>query len=224
MLGEGWQEVQREWLHRLGNLTLTGYNSTYSDRPFDEKKTIPGGFAESSVRLNKYVREQSIWTSREMKVRGEELASRALGIWGGLVVEKKLIDEAKEAEMRERAQRRDVGKVPMTATARQLFEVLRERIRTLDSDVIEMAEQRSVSYHGPAFFLEVLPRKNRIGLLLSLDFNEVEDKSGIAQDALQWKFIVNALYEGGVYADVDTEADVDRAFQLIHQAREMART
>lgn len=224
MLGEGWQEVQREWLHRLGNLTLTGYNSTYSDRPFDEKKTIPGGFSESSVRLNKYVREQSVWTSREMKARGEELASRALGIWSGLVVDKKLIDEAKEAEMRERAQRRDVGKVPMTATARQLFEVLRERLRTLDSDVIEMAEQRSVSYHGPAFFLEVLPRKNRIGLLLSLDFNEVEDKSGIAQDASQWKFIVNALYEGGVYVDVDTEADVDKALPLVHQAREIART
>lgn len=224
MLGEGWREVQREWLHRLGNLTLTGYNSTYSDRPFDEKKTIPGGFAESSVRLNKYVREQSVWTSQEMKARGEALASRALGIWGGLVVEKRLIDEAKEAEMRERSQRRDVRKVPMTATARQLFEVLRERIRSLDSDVIEMAEQRSVSYHGPAFFLEVLPRKNRIGLLLSLDFNEVEDDSGIAQDASQWKFIVNALYEGGAYVGICTEADVDKALPLIRQAREIART
>lgn len=112
----------------------------------------------------------------------------------------------------------------MTATARQLFEVLREKLRTLDSDVIEMAEQRSVSYHGPAFFLEVLPRKNRIGLLLSLDFNEVEDRVGVAQDASQWKFIVNALYEGGVYVDVDTEADVDKALPLVHQAREIART
>jgi len=42
MLGNDWREVQREWLHRLGNLTLTGYNSTYSDRPFGEKKKIKG--------------------------------------------------------------------------------------------------------------------------------------------------------------------------------------
>jgi hypothetical protein len=42
MLGENWRDVQREWLHRLGNLTLTGYNSTYSDRSFAEKKTIRG--------------------------------------------------------------------------------------------------------------------------------------------------------------------------------------
>ena len=58
MLGSDWQEVQRLWLHRLGNLTLTGYNSSYSDRPFLEKKTISGGFNESSVRLNRYIREQ----------------------------------------------------------------------------------------------------------------------------------------------------------------------
>jgi len=42
-LGSEWQSLQPVWLHRLGNLTLTGYNSTYSDRPFVEKKTIAGG-------------------------------------------------------------------------------------------------------------------------------------------------------------------------------------
>ena len=203
---------------------MTGYNSTYSDRPFEEKKSVLGGFSESSVRLNKFVREQPVWTSHEMKVRGEELASRALGIWPGLVVEKKLIDEAREAEMRERAQRRDVSKVPMSAAARQLFDVLRERIRAPDADIIELAEQRSVSYHGPAFFLEVLPRKNKIGLLLALDFNEVEDPSDMAEDASQWKFIVNALYEGGVYVSVENEGDVEKVLPMIHQAREVART
>jgi hypothetical protein len=37
MLGENWKEVQKNWLHRLGKLTLTGYNPKYSDRPFDER-------------------------------------------------------------------------------------------------------------------------------------------------------------------------------------------
>ena len=70
MLGADWSDIQRQWLHRLGNLTLTGYNSKYSDRPFAEKKTISGGFEESSVRLNKYIREQAQWTPAEMKARG----------------------------------------------------------------------------------------------------------------------------------------------------------
>ena len=58
----------------------------------------------------------------------------------------------------------------MTAVARELFEQLRAMILEMDSGIIELAESRSVSYHGPAFFLEVLPRKNRINLLLALDF------------------------------------------------------
>jgi hypothetical protein len=56
MLGDDWLNIQKVWLHRLGNLTLTAYNSTYSDRPFEEKKTIQGGFSDSVVRLNKFRR------------------------------------------------------------------------------------------------------------------------------------------------------------------------
>ena len=151
------------------------------------------------------------------------MASRALAIWPGLVVEQRLIDEAKEAEMRERAQRREVSKVPMSSAARELFDVLREKVRLLDSDIIELAEQRSVSYHGPAFFLEVLPRKNRIGLLLPLDFNDIEDPSGMAEDTSQWKFIVSAAYEGGVHVCVTSEADIEKALPMIRLAREVAR-
>lgn len=37
-LGENWQDVQAQWIHTIGNLTLTGYNSEYSDKPFKEKE------------------------------------------------------------------------------------------------------------------------------------------------------------------------------------------
>ena len=40
-LGEDWQRVQQTWLHTLGNLTLTAYNSDYSDRPFLDKRDMP---------------------------------------------------------------------------------------------------------------------------------------------------------------------------------------
>ena len=223
MLGKHWREVQHEWLHRLGNLTLTGYNSAYSDRPFNEKKTIPGGFEESSVRLNKFVREQPVWTVAEMERRGKELASQALSVWPRLVVDKALIDDAEHAEMRSLAMRRDVGKVPMSAVARGLFDLLREKILKMDADIIELAEQKSVSYHGPTFFLEVLPRKDHVSLLLAPDFNEVDDPSGIAKDASEWKFFVNAVYEGGVNIPVRGVDDFDKALPMIRQAWELAK-
>jgi len=223
MLGEHWRDVQREWVHRLGNLTLTGYNSTYSDRPFDEKKTIRGGFEESSVRLSKFVREQPVWTPAEMERRGKQLARQILAIWPRLVVDKALIDTSKRAEMRALATRRDVGKVPMSAVARGLFDLLREKVLKMDADVIELAEQKSVSYHGPTFFVEVLPRKDRITLLLALDFNEVDDPSGIARDASDRKFFVNAVYGGGVNIHIWGAADIDNALPMIREAWKLAR-
>lgn len=222
MLGDDWREVQRQWLHRLGNLTLTGYNSTYSDRPFEVKKTIPGGFAESAVRLNRFVREQAVWTAREMERRGREQARRALAIWPPLVVAPTLIDAAKKQEMRALAERRDVAKVKMSEEARALFDLLRTRIREIDHEIIEIAEQQSVSYHGPTFFLEVLPRKDRINLLLALDFNEVDDLAGIARDATQRKFFVNAQYDGGVNVPIREPADIDKAMPMIRQAHAVA--
>ena len=224
MLGERWQDIQREWLNRLGNLTLTGYNSTYSDRPFEEKKRIPGGFEDSSVRLNKLVREKETWTASEIRERGQILAHQALEVWPNLEVYQSLINAASEAELRDQAERRDVTRVQMSAVARELFEALRVKIRDIAPDVIELAEQRSVSYHRPTFFLEAVPRKYGVCLLLALDFNEIEDPTGLAQDTSQWKFIVNAAYDAGVYMLLSEQGDIDSAMPIIRKAHELART
>jgi len=218
MLGENWKEVQKTWLHRLGNLTLTAYNSKYSDKPFDEKKTIKGGFSDSSVRLNKFVREQQTWTANEISVRTDALAKYAIEVWPPLVVEQSLIDAAKHREMRDLAARRDVGKVKMSAEARALFEELRAHVLAFDSDVLELAEPNSVSYHSPVFFLEVLPRRYSLTLLLALDFNEIDDTSGLARDAAQWKFFIHARHEGGVSLSVNDAGSIESAVPIIRQA------
>lgn len=218
MLGDNWKDVQKTWLHRLGNLTLTGYNSKYSDRSFDEKKTIAGGFADSSVRLNKYVRDQPVWTANEINIRTDALAGRAVDAWPALSVAQSLIDAAGHLEKRKLAERQDIGKIKMSAEARTLFEELRARVMTLDSDILELAEPNSVSYHGPSFFLEVLPRRYKLTLLLALDFNEVDDPSGLAKDATEKKFFVHARHEGGVSLSVWNTADIESAVPLIRQA------
>jgi predicted transport protein len=52
----------------------------------------------------------------------------------------------------------------MSSAARALFELLRAKVLEIDGDIIELAEGKSVGYHGPTFFLEALPRKNRLTL------------------------------------------------------------
>ena len=80
-LGPNWQAIQDQWLHTLGNLTLTGYNSEYRDHPFLTKRNLPGGFAQSPLRLNQGLGQLDVWNEATIKERGERLAETALAIW-----------------------------------------------------------------------------------------------------------------------------------------------
>lgn len=205
MLGKNWQEDHGKWIHRLGNLTLTAYNSRYSDRSFADKKSIEGGFNDSAVRLNKFVREQDEWTAKQMKARGRRLTQRALQVWKNLEVEQEWLTNAVVEEKRRLAQKREVGSVEMSDDARKLFKVLRKEIYKL-GEIIELAESKSISYHAPGFFVEVLPRRYELLLVLPLEYNDIDDPDEIASDAGEWKFIPNANYDGGIIAhlwDVD---------------------
>ena len=81
MLGENYIAIHEEWLHRIANLTLTAYNSKYSNSPFSEKKTMDHGFIDSGIRMNQEIARYEKWTIDEIKDRSEKLTQRALTIW-----------------------------------------------------------------------------------------------------------------------------------------------
>ena len=80
-LGENWEAIQERWLHTISNLTLSGYNSNYSNRPFEEKKTMKNGFVESGIRLNHYIAKFDKWGEEELEQRKDELSKMALELW-----------------------------------------------------------------------------------------------------------------------------------------------
>ena len=222
MLGSGWKEVQTDWLHRLGNLTLTGYNSTYSDRPFEEKKTIPGGFEDSAVRLNKFVRNQAVWTEAEMDRRVKHLADRANTIWPELQVDKASVTRAEIDELRTRSAHRSPEQIDMDTGARALFDAVRTEILRL-GNVIEITENKSVSYHHlTRFFVELLPRKDHLTLVMPLDFSEVDAPDGLVSDANAWKFIPNSNYDVGIVLDLWSKDRIELAMPIIRQAYTVA--
>jgi len=80
-LGTEYEEIHEIWLHRLANLTLTGYNSKYSNSSFTDKRDMQNGFAESGLRMNTWVAQQQKWTLEELEKRNDILMQRALEIW-----------------------------------------------------------------------------------------------------------------------------------------------
>lgn len=76
MLGDNWEYVHDHYLHTLGNLTLTGYNSELGDKPFDKKKELlanPETPTHITI-LYKDVLEQDVWDEKRMQNRAERLS------------------------------------------------------------------------------------------------------------------------------------------------------
>lgn len=80
-LGEGYEEIHEKWLHRIANLTMTAYNSKYSNATFEEKKFMKNGFEDSGIRMNMYIAKKDKWTLAEIQERNQYLKGRALEIW-----------------------------------------------------------------------------------------------------------------------------------------------
>ncbi|WP_170291991.1 DUF262 domain-containing protein [Heliobacterium mobile] len=80
-LGDEWRHVHGKYLHTIGNLTLTGYNSEMGKKSFIEKRDMEKGFRDSPVRLNDSLKNLTTWNEAEILKRANLLADLALQIW-----------------------------------------------------------------------------------------------------------------------------------------------
>ena len=70
--------IHEQWVDRLGNLTLTGYNPELGNKPYAHKRTV---YADSHFALNKYFAGVDRWDATAIEARGEFLAGRAIALW-----------------------------------------------------------------------------------------------------------------------------------------------
>jgi len=77
-LGPEAEGTHTKLLHTFGNLTLTGYNPSLSNKPFSEKQAL---LATSHFELNRWIANRSNWGPDEIRLRGEQLFSKALSLW-----------------------------------------------------------------------------------------------------------------------------------------------
>jgi uncharacterized protein with ParB-like and HNH nuclease domain/predicted transport protein len=220
MLGSDWKTIQETWLHRLGNLTLTGYNSEYSDRSFIDKKTMEKGFDESPLRINHFIRESTKWTVTEIEERGKRLSKQASKIWPMLVVD---IDTVRQVELEEHqveGSNFSVDSIGFDTEARALFDNIRPQILALGDDVFEQCREKSVVYRVFDHFVEILPRAKYILLLVNIDFEDTDDPSGNARDASDRAFVSNASESGGVLFSLRKNSQSIAAMHVLQQAYE----
>lgn len=222
MLGDNWEQIYEEWLHRLGNLTLTAYNPEYSNREFIKKKTIRGGFNSSSVRLNQYVREQDEWTLVQIEERGRILSNRALEIWQYPHPDEEFVEMSRVRELRIRESQKNTDDWDLSDDLKSLINALDSAIRVIDNEIIAPIERNSICYYNPEFFLEVLPASWRLRLLLNISIVDLNDPHEMAQDSTSRDYVQYATnrHPYGVEVELKEEDQIGLVLPLIRQAYE----
>jgi uncharacterized protein with ParB-like and HNH nuclease domain/predicted transport protein len=180
-LGDDWKRVQETWLHTLGNLTLTGYNSEYSDRPFPDKRDMVGGFKESPLKLNQGLGSLDNWDQDAIKKRAARLSKTAAKVWAFPELS---ADVLAAYRVPEESTGYSIADHPYleNGNVQLLFEAFRKEVLALDPCVTEQFLKLYVAYKAETNFVDVVPQSKRLRLSLNLAFSEINDPKKLCKD------------------------------------------
>lgn len=181
-LGSEWERVQQTWLHTLGNLTLTGYNSEYSDRPFNEKRDMPGGFKESPLKLNAGLGQCEQWDEKAIIARAGKLADLALEVWAAPKLTAEILATYRPRPTVTAGYTINDHPHLLTPTMRPVFDAFRKEVLALDPCITEEFLKLYVAFKAETNFVDVVPQAKRLRLSLNMAFSDINDPKGICKD------------------------------------------
>ena len=182
MLGSNWKEIHENWLHRPGNLTLTGYNSEYADKPFEEKRDMKGGFRESPLKVNEGICNLEAWTSDAMEDRGNRLASLAVKVWPQPNVLQSALEVYDTFTQTKKNYTIEDHPELHTGHVHDLFTALREQILVLHPKVTETFLKNYVTYKKQTNFVDINSMKGYLSIMLNMPFADIHDPKGICEN------------------------------------------
>lgn len=214
-LGDDWQEVQAKYLHTLGNLTLTGYNSEYSDHPFIKKRDMEGGFRDSPLRLNKGLGQLETWSAGEIEDRAERLADDALKIWSRPQLPAETMGEFEGERGGSDFTIEDHPHL-LPQRRRELFESFSTEVLALDPAITRHFLKLYVAFKAETNFVDVVPQRARLRLSLNIPIEMLRDERGLAWDVSNKGHWGN----GPTEVELTEDSDIGYVVGLVRQAFE----
>lgn len=214
-LGDDWQDVQAKYLHTLGNLTLTGYNSEYSDRSFVKKRDMDGGFKDSPLRVNKGLGQLEAWNASQIEKRAGRLADNALQIWAMPQLSPELVGEFSEKRSVSDFAIEDHPYL-LPPDRRRLFEKFSAEVLALDPGITRHFLKLYIAFKSETNFVDVVPQKARMRLSLNIPLDALHDERSLAWDVSDKGHWGN----GPTEVDFDESSDFSYIIGLVRQAFE----
>jgi predicted transport protein len=212
-IGENWQDIQKQYLHTIGNLTLTAYNSEMSDCSFADKLNMDGGFKQSALLLNKYVVMQTNWGEPQVTERAAKLGEIAKNAWSyPELTESELAPYIKQDETAPQYTLESYQY--LNAFTRILFEKLNIRILNLATCVKREFKKLYIAYKADTNFVDVIIQSSRLRLVVNMKFADVIDPKGICKNITG----IGKWGNGDVEVGLDSLDMLDDVMAIIEQA------
>nr|WP_231203102.1 DUF262 and DUF1524 domain-containing protein [Helicobacter pylori] len=216
-LGENFQEIHDKYLHTIGNLTKTGYNPEYSNKSFQEKRGMEGGFKNSPLRLNQGLRDlESFFGEEEIKKRANDLADLALKIWTYPKLDAETLEKYKPKKDKKEKKVYDLNSYKFGSHSRELFDILSKEIKALNEKIVEILNQDYISYKFSKNFVDIVVQTKDLKLYLNMKFNELQDEKNLARDMTNKGHLGN----GDIEVKLETKENIPYCLGLIKQALE----
>ncbi len=215
-LGENFKEIHNKYLHTIGNLTWTGYNSEYSNKSFQEKRGMEKGFKDSPLRLNQGLRDLKSFGEEEIKKRANDLADLALKIWTYPKLDAETLEKYKPKKDKKEKKVYDLNSYNFGSHSRELFDILSKEIKALDEKIVENFNQDYISYKFSKNFVDIVVQTKDLKLYLNMKFNELQDEKNLARDMTNKGHLGN----GDIEVKLETKENIPYCLGLIKQALE----
>ncbi|MFV8476642.1 GmrSD restriction endonuclease domain-containing protein [Mycoplasma sp. BRA290] len=178
MLGPDFDIVQEMNVHKIGNLTLTNYNSEMSNNDFLTKLMQDGGIKLTPYKLNQYFIKNDLkeWNEAEINKRSIFLANEATKIWIYPQVDKDFIG-------RRKGYYSNIDHFITSSWTREIYETIHDYVMSLDPGVTFNITKKYIAYrlHNKTF-LSIVLKKSLITIGLHMKINEINDPEHICRD------------------------------------------
>ncbi len=212
-LGENFQAIHDKYLHTIGNLTKTGYNTEYSNRSFQEKQGMEKGFKDIPLRLNQSLKDLESFGEKEIEKRANDLADWALKIWTYPKLDAETLEKYKPKKEKKVY---DLSSYKFGSHSRELFDILSKEIKALDERIAEKFNQEYISYMFDKNFVDIVVQDKGLKLYLNMKFNELQDEKNLARDMTNKGHLGN----GDIEVKLETKENIPYCLGLIKQALE----
>ncbi|GAA9495266.1 DUF262 and DUF1524 domain-containing protein [Helicobacter pylori] len=215
-LGQDHERIHTQYLHTIGNLTKTGYNSEYSNNSFQEKRDMEKGFKDSPLKLNQGLRDLKSFGEEEIKKRANDLADLALKIWTYPKLDAETLEKYKPKKDKKEKKVYDLSSYKFGSHSRELFDILSKEIKALDEKrITEKFNKMCISYKFDTNFVSIVPLKNGgLNLYLNMPFYELQDEKNLARKAK------GNYGNGNIEVKLETKENIPYCLGLIKQALE----